>query len=267
MAQLFRKYAKLQIGNRQFTYPPVDIEFDQKISVQSIPMTEVKLYNPNEDTISMISKFNNYGYGPQITIDAGYEELHGVCANGYVAKYDVKKESVDKILTFHVADQTLTIGFQINKTYKNQSAETILKDMFSKVGIKNDIITLGKTKIYASFTAMEFNSSLINILKDTNSMYFCENGVMSIYPGIPVKTTQFVYLLSPDTGLVNIPEKSLVGGMSGIKFQTLFLYNLHAGSVFKMQSSHMKGTFKIWSGKKRFSSFQKSECEYEAITI
>ena len=273
MSELFRKVAKLTISNRQLESPPMDLEFDQKINVRTPPVTEVKLYNPNEDTIETVSKIN-LGVGPTVKIDAGFENEHGVCVNGYVSSFHVKKEAVDKILTFQVTDAGNNLSATMNKTYINQQADVILKDLITKAGIEVDAITLGIPKLYEYFTAMDFGSALRNICEETLSAYYYENGVMTIIPEDfqPANISQgfnFIYLLSANTGLVNVPEKALVAGMAGIQFQTLFLYNLHAGSIVKIESKYKfaNGRFAIQNGVKRFSSFGKSECEFKAIML
>ena len=111
MSKLFSKVCTLTMSGRQYTYPPFDIEFDQKIAAGVPAITEVKLYNPNEDTITAISKINNAGIGPAVVIDAGFEEIHGVCVNGYVTTFNVKKDHVDKVLNFQDRDELVLQRF------------------------------------------------------------------------------------------------------------------------------------------------------------
>jgi len=266
MSKLFSKVCTLTIGDRQLSYPPIDIEFDSKLAISQPPSTEVKLYNPNEDTISTVAKIVN-GYGPTVSIDAGFEEWHGECVNGYVTAYSVKKEHTDKILTFQVTDSGNKFEKIINKTYLNQNADVILKDMISAVGVKNDSITIGTNKFYKTFTAKMFSDALATILKDTASISYYQNGFMTIQPKTLTTKQKYGYSLSLNSGLINVPEKALINGVDGIKFQTLYLFNLYAGSIFKIDSRTAQGLYQIQTGTKKFSSFGKAECEFYAVPV
>lgn len=266
MSKLFNKVCTLTIGDRQYTCPPFDVEFDQKIG--GSPVTEVKLYNPNEDTITAVSKISSSGIGPLTIINAGYKELRGDCANGYITSFNVKKEQIDKVLTFHIMDAANKIEKIINKTYISQNAESVLKDLLSLAGVSYEKIQLGLNNVnYKTFTAKAFGDALKVILADTESKDYYNNGIMTIQPKSYTTKPNWGYVLSKTSGLINVPERSIVLGMSGIRFQTLFLYNLYQGSIFKMDSKNVQGTYQVIVGKKKFSSFQKTICDFEAIPV
>jgi hypothetical protein len=266
--KLFNKVCTLTIGNREYKYPPFDIEFDQKIGES--PVTEVRLYNPNEDTVTAVSKINAAGEGPKVAIDAGYSEIHGVCVNGYVTTFNIKKERMDKVLIFQVKDAANKLIRVINKTYNNQSAANVLKDLVSIAGVTCDTIQLGiDTVNYKSFTASTFDWALEIILKDTKSKAYYNNGFMSVLPASFKTKPKEGYILSKDSGLINVPERAIVGGIAGIRLQTLFLFNLNLGNIFKLDSKYtnINGTYQIAVGKKKFSSFQRSFCDFEAVPV
>lgn len=267
MSKLFAKVCKLQIGGREINYPPMDMELDIKIAMTAVTTAEVKLYNPNEDTISEIAKIKN-GVGSNVKIYAGYAEHHGVCVDGYITTFSVKKEHVDKIITFQVTDAGNQFDKTINKTYLNQSASSIVSDLISIVGANKDKIELGRTNVfYKSFTAKRYNDALASILADTESISYYQNGVLTIQPKTLTTKQKYGYLLSPSTGLINVPEKTIIETREGMKFQTLFIFNLYAGTIVRLDSKNVKGDYQIMTGKKKFSTFAKSECEWEAVQI
>jgi hypothetical protein len=265
MSQLYKRVATINIGGREFKCPPFDIEFEQKVVIGALTMTECRLYNPNNDTIKAAEgkKTGNYTDGPQVTIDAGYEDDHGTCVLGKSATYEVKRSKADTILSMKIYDETSRwANAVIATTYKNQSASSIIKAIASKVGIKTDAVSVGTDKTYTTFTAMYFRDALQKLCNDTGSELFFQNGVLTVQSKTAKGTARAV-LLNTGTGLIGVPEKS----QNGIKFQTLFLYKLMGGSIVKIESKNYNSAFKIITGKKTFSTFGKSECEFEAVPV
>ena len=265
MSQLYKRVATVNIGGREFKSPPFSIEFEQKVVIGALTMTELRLYNPNKDTIKSAEgkKIGNYTDGPQVTIDAGYEDDHGTCTLGKSASYEVKQNKADTILTMKIYDETSKwANSVIATTYKNQSASGLIRSMASMVGISTDSIKVGTDKTYPTFTAMYFRDALCKLCNDTGSEFFFQNGVLTVQSKTTPGTANAI-LLNSGTGLIGVPEKSQIG----IKFKTLFLYKLMGGSIVKIESKNYNSAFKIISGKKTFSTFGKSECEFEARPI
>lgn len=265
MPELFNRIATVTIGSRQFKCPPFSMEMNQKVIMGGLTMTECKLYNPNNDTIKSAegTKRGSYYDGPQVIIDAGFDEDHGTCVLGKCAHYEVKRNKADTILSMKIFDETTRwANAIIGMTFRMQSASSIIQSMAGKIGIKTDAISVGTEKTYQTFTAMYFRHALVKICGDTGSEFFFQNGVLTVQSKSRPGTAQ-VILLSSNTGLLDIPEKT----QFGIKFKTLFLYKLMGGSIVKIDSKNYKSTYKILQGKKVFSTFGQSECEFEAMTI
>lgn len=262
MSDLYKRIASVKIGNRVFTFPPFSVEFDQTIKIGVPTTTTLKLYNPAPDTIKACEAT---GAGlakkyPQVTIDAGYEEEHGTCVIGSVYKYEVKKQGADRVLECNISDQTMNWqNAIINKTWKKTSGSVILKDMLASLGITASV-SLGTDKTYVTFTATTFRSAVQKIITDTKSEYIFKNGTFEATPKTKKNTTN-VYLLTPETGLLDVPKKTTTGW----QFKTLFFYKLNGGDYVKLKTSTIDAILKIVSGKKSFSTFGDAVGEWEGV--
>jgi hypothetical protein len=265
MSRLFNKYCSITIGDspgRKFEYPPFDIEFEQKSAPGAPTTTTAKLYNPNDDTIAIgTPKLSGKAWTfPQIIIDAGFDEEHGTCIVGSIFAAETKRQRADRIFEMKISDATNKWrNAIINYTYKTATATIIINDMLSRVGMYSDKIQLGEEKTYKTFTASYLSSAIETICRDTKSEIYFKNGMILIQPKASPRTRNII-LLNENTGLLNRPEKT----STGIKFQTLFLYNLNIGDFAKIESKNINGVYSIFNGVKKFSTFQSSECEFEA---
>ncbi len=251
---------------RVFESPPFSIEFEQKIAGGVPNGITARLFNPNPDTISaaMPKKTGGVYQMPQVIIDAGYEDEHGVCVLGQIYAAEIKRKSADASLELKISDQTSKwSGAVINKTYQKMTATAIINAILGEVGITPGSIKLGKEKRYEKpFAVGSLSWALGQICRDTESDLYFSSGVVNIQPKTPAGTKTAAFL-SSGSGLVGRPEKTNIG----IKFQTLFLYKLNGGSLVKIESKNINGLYSIVSGTKKFSSFQGAECEFEAVAV
>jgi len=261
MAFLYNRTGSANIGNRLFTFPPFDFEFDQTLKIGKVSSTNLKLYNPSPDTIKVCEK---KGRGastqyPIAIIEAGYEQESGTCVIGEVFDYKVNRKNVDNILEIKISDQTLKWQSSlINKTYRKMTASNILTTILTQVGITANIV-LGIDKFYNTFTATTLKSSLKKIVSDTNSEFFFKNGTLKVQP--KTFASKRVLLLTPQTGLLETPQKT----QRGYKFKTLFFFQMNVGDYVKLTTNSIDAVLKITSGKKKFSTFGKAACEWEAV--
>jgi hypothetical protein len=269
MAELFNKVCTMTIGDspgRVFKSPPFSLGFEQKIAGGVANATTAQLYNPNPDTIAAATPKNVGGVMrmPQIIIDAGYEDEHGVCILGQIYATEVKRQGSNVILEMKISEQTAKwTGAIINKTYVKMTATAIIYAMLGEVGIAPGSVKVGKEKTYKTpFTAGTLSWALQQICRDTDSTLYFGAGVVTIQPKTPAGTKMAVFLNS-GSGLLNRPEKTSIG----VKFQTLFLYKLGGGSLVKIESKTINGLYSIVAGSKKFSTFQNSECDFEAVAV
>jgi hypothetical protein len=263
MPKLYKRVATVTIGGRQFESPPFHLEFSQKIMSGVTNITELKLFNPNQETQNVAAgkTVNLVYYGPQVSISAGYEEDSGMCCLGQASGFEIKREHSDVVLTMKISDATaIWRNTAINKSYRNQMASFIIRDMISISGLNAGSIVLGQDKLMQpAFVAKRLADALTNLCWFTKSDLIFYNGLISVTPKKPTATVD-TFLLSSSTGLVGIPEKTA----QGIKFQTLFIYKLGPNSTVQLDSTNIKGRYSIFTGKKNFSTARNVESEWEA---
>lgn len=261
---LYNRIANINIGGRVFTYPPFSVEFDQSFEIGRITTSTVKLYNPSPDTVkvSEAKKSGTTYTFPKITVNAGYVDSNGTCIVGEISKYKVTTSGPDRILELTVNDATETwANAIINKSWSNTKASVILKDILATVNVSSTAIELENDLTFKKLTVWTFRDGLQKITQATGSEYYFINGVLTIGKKTPKQKT--VFNLTPQSGLISRPEKI----QGGIKFKTLFFYQIGPGTVVKIVSAEYDKSFKVVRGKKRFSTFGDANCEFEAVEV
>ena len=261
MKSLFDRVCTVTVGAKQFASPPFAIEFEQSFSLGALSSGVVRLFNPAPDTIKIAEgvPFGNTKKFPSVTVDAGYSNFHGTTMVGDVFDFSVKQQGPDRVLEMKISDQTYKWSTAlINQTFAKQRASTIIQILLAKVGITG-AVTLAKEKFYESFTAVFFAQAIQQIVRDCGSIYYFRDGTFYIAPSTP--NTETATLLTASTGLLGKPEKT----QRGLKVRTLFLYNIGNGSWVQIKSADVNETGKVINGKKRFSSFGESVCEFEVV--
>ena len=262
---LFSRYAQINIGGHLFTSPPFSLEFGQDFKTGRLTQTKARLYNPSPDTIRTAEpkRVGSVRILTDVIIDAGYESDWGTAVMGKIHDYKVIKKSPDIILEMTIGDATSEwTNALITKTWRQTYALQILTEILADISIISTI-SLGVNKYYRTFTATTFRGAVQKIAIDTDSEYYFRNGVFNIQPKSPPRT-QTVLFLSPESGLLNKIEKIT----RGFKFNTLYFYKLMPGDIVQIQDKNTPvSTVRIVKGTKQFSSFGKSECEFEATEI
>ncbi len=261
MNSLYKRVCSVVVGSKQFSSPPFSIEFEQSFSLGALSSGVVRLYNPAPDTIKIAegTPIGNTKQFPQVIVDAGYENFHGTTMIGECYEFSVKQQGPDRILEMKISDQTFKWNTAlINRTFAKQRASSIIQLMLAQVGVTGSVV-LAEDKFYESFTAIYFAQAIQQIVRDCGSTYYFRDGVFMVSPLTP--TAERATLLSAQTGLLGKPEKT----QRGLKVRTLFLYNIGNGSWVQIKSSDVNETGKVLNGKKKFSTFGDSVCEFEVI--
>jgi len=262
---LFNRYAELNVGGRLFTAPPFSIEFEQTLKIGRLTQTKAKLYNPAPDTIKLAEPkiSGRTKTFTEVIINAGYDDDYGTAVLGLIHDYKVINKGPDVILQMTIGDATNKwINTLVSKSWKKTFASSILNEILSDVGITAEII-LGSDKQYRTFSARTLKGAINKISKDTDSQYYFKNGIFKIEPKTPATDRQVLFI-SPTSGLLNKLEKT----KGGWKFKTLFFYKLQMGDIIQIEDKNTPAsTVRLIKGKKKFSSFGKANCEFEAIQL
>ncbi|TGK18036.1 hypothetical protein EHO61_11295 [Leptospira fluminis] len=264
MTALYNRVATVSVADRSFSFPPFSIEFTQEIKFKGPQSATLKLYNPAPETVGVFDAKPKGGgkVFPTVTVSAGYKEDSGTVILGEAFAYTLTREAQDRILEIKISDAATRWGTaMINKSYKNSSAEAIVRDICKTLNLTPGEITLGVGKFYESIVLRGFRESIAKISRDTNSDFFFKNGLLTIIPSNPNVTS--IVSLDPASGLLERPEKTSYG----YKIKTLFLYNLILGSVVQIKSEEVNVRAKICKVNRTFSTFGDAYCEFEVEPI
>jgi len=204
MAKLWKQVRLITIGETLFDYEQLDIDFDVKCTDDNnSDIATIKLYNLSETTRQKL-KLNQ-----DVSIDAGYRELHGVIFNGIVESISTSRDENDFITTIEATPNnrayTNTI---INRQFKaGIKASEVIKQIEKMCNFTMDIKELGKDTVYPN--GKVFSGRLSNVIpilaKDTGTI--CRFTNTTIEFKLPNKAYSSVLHLGAEQGLIRIDKK------------------------------------------------------------
>ena len=159
MVKLWKQVRLITIGEIVFDYEQLDIDFEVKCTDDNnSDIATIKLYNLSETTRQKL-KLNQ-----DVSIDAGYRELHGVIFNGIVENITTSRDENDFITTIEATPNnrayTNTI---INRQFKaGIKASEVIKQIEKMCNFTMDIKELGKDTVYPN--GKVFSGRLSNVI-------------------------------------------------------------------------------------------------------
>lgn len=245
MSLLYDRKIELIIGDKKWNYPELQIEFNVPFDYENDPnISDINIYNLNNNSINSIKK------GQPCVLNAGYSGDIATILAGIIYQVNTTKDAVDIITTLKVVDvQNQYLNKNISKTYQGGvNAEFLLNDIFNQIGMKINLIRLNKNVIYQNgFTA---SGKIIDVIKrivrDCRSRLVIKNNVVSIVAGDVGFETG--YLLSPETGLLNIEPTENSRTNANYKVQSLLLNNLSSRSFLEIKSKYFNGIVMVTEG-------------------
>lgn len=204
MAKLWKQIRLITIGEIVFDYEELDIDFEVKCTDDNkSDIATIKLYNLSETTRQKL-KLNQ-----DVSIDAGYRELHGVIFNGIVESISTSRDENDFITTIEATPNnrayTNTI---INRQFKaGIKASEVIKQIEKMCNFTMDIKELGKDTVYPN--GKVFSGRLSNVIpilaRDTGTIARFTNTTIEFK--LPNKVYSSVLHLGGEQGLIRIDKK------------------------------------------------------------
>lgn len=204
MAKLWKQVRLITVGEILFDYEQLDIDFEVKCTDDNkSDIATIKLYNLSETTRQKL-KLNQ-----DVSIDAGYRELHEVIFNGIVESVTTSRDENDFITIIEATPNnrayTNTI---INRQFKaGIKASEVIKQIEKMCNFTMDIKELGKDIIYPN--GKVFSGRLSNVIpilaRDTGTI--CRFTNTTIEFKLPNKVYSSVIHLGAEQGLIRIDKK------------------------------------------------------------
>ena len=204
MMKLWKQVRLITIGDIVFDYDELDVEFEVKCTDDNkSDLATIKLYNLSETTKQKL-KLNQ-----DVSIDAGYRDIHGVIFNGIVESISISRDENDFITTIEATPNNRAYANTIiNRQFKaGIKASEVIKQIGTMCNFTMDIKELAKDTVYPN--GKVFSGRLSNVIpilaRDTGTI--CRFTNTTIEFKLPNKAYSSVLHLGGEQGLIRIDKK------------------------------------------------------------
>jgi len=231
-------------NSRILTYPEFTLEFEKTFDLNGEPdETVAKIFNPSPETSKAFVPRGRKNIN--MIINAGYSFDSGLVTLGEVVDLQTETVGNDRILTATIHDRNSRWQTTIvTKTFSGvQKASFIIRNIFDGFGIKATI-NLGNDK---TFEDKSISSPLRRFVEDmareTDSNFFMSDARMIFQPKA-TKGKKVVFVLSPETGLIDRPEVT----DKGLLLKSLFNYRFRGNDTIRLEFREIDRTAKVLRG-------------------
>ena len=204
MMKLWKQVRLITIGEIVFDYDELDVEFEVKCTDDNkSDLATIKLYNLSDTTLQKL-KLNQ-----DVSIDAGYKDIHGVIFNGIVESISTSRDENDFITTIEATPNNRAYANTIiNRQFKaGIKASEVIKQIGTMCNFTMDIKELAKDTVYQN--GKVFSGRLSNVIpilaRDTGTI--CRFTNTTIEFKLPNKAYSSVLHLGGEQGLIRIDKK------------------------------------------------------------
>lgn len=204
MMKLWKQVRLITIGEIVFDYDELDVEFEVKCTDDNkSDLATIKLYNLSDTTLQKL-KLNQ-----DVSIDAGYRDIHGVIFNGIVESISTSRDENDFITTIEATPNNRAYANTIiNRQFKaGIKASEVIKQIGTMCNFTMDIKELAKDTVYPN--GKVFSGRLSNVIpilaRDTGTI--CRFTNTTIEFKLPNKAYSSVLHLGGEQGLIRIDKK------------------------------------------------------------
>lgn len=204
MMKLWKQVRLITIGDIVFDYDELDVEFEVKCTDDNkSDLATIKLYNLSNTTLQKL-KLNQ-----DVSIDAGYRDVHGVIFNGIVESISTSRDENDFITTIEATPNNRAYANTIiNRQFKaGIKASEVIKQIETMCNFTMDIKELAKDTVYQN--GKVFSGRLSNVIpilaRDTGTI--CRFTNTTIEFKLPNKAYSSVLHLGGEQGLIRIDKK------------------------------------------------------------
>ena len=238
-----------QIGNiSSATETALHISFSiEKADVENPNDAIIQIWNLSDNNLKILESPNCI-----VELKAGYGDTMSVVLVGTVASAITTKDNADRLTEITVVDGLLelketVISISMNgKVNSKEIYEKVAKDMGVPIKFAKDV----KFKDFANgytFVGLAKNV-LYNLKKYNGHEWTMENQVLQVtLPGRTLEPQG--YLLSSDTGLINVPKRVSIGNgteeIYGWEVQYLLNGTIGINSAVQIKSSVVNGYFRV----------------------
>lgn len=236
--QYKREYSLTIIGSSSKIIQDLRISFEVTKSSFSYPnLAFIELYNPNEETVSLMTESEP----PLIILNAGYQGSLGLLFKGRVRNAFSNKSGTENILTCYAGDgEREWEQATYNKTVApNLKISDIILELFKSMTELGDV-TIGDTegldfpadKLRGQSLSGNSRDILDNLANDYNFEWSIQNGEIIYTPVDKPLSSLDSVLIKQSTGMIGSPTVTEIGA----EVTTLLNTELSPSRLFTIES-------------------------------
>lgn len=232
---------------------PLHISFAvQRADLSTQNTAKVSIWNLNATQIAELEKEDCI-----VTLKAGYGSTTALIFAGVVTYVCTSLDGANLCTELELVDNRIEIRDTfVSLSYADVvSTKTVLEDVAGQMGVTPTF------SYNAEFSEFQNGFSFIGAGKEaltkacdsSNLVWSIQNGVLQIKKPSDVMS-QEVYVISPDTGLVNIPKKVQIASedgtstlQTGVDVEYLMNAAINIDDYVNLESKHMEGYFRVYS--------------------
>lgn len=259
MTELYKRRYRLNVAGTEITNHNID--FNVLKSTDSTPnRLEATVFNLGPDTIGTLQRLPKHA---PVSLEAGYEDsISRIFRGDLRSVLTLKQSEVDVATTIEASDGSRVVRKKFNRSYgKGTRVEKVIEDLAESLDI--DIGNLrsairnanleNNTAVYQFGTVLSGDSydQLIVLLRACGFEVSIQDGALQVLRlKDPLSST--AVLLREDTGLL---QGASIDNKQILSCSTLMIPDLFPGRKVRVESSNLRGTFKVTKCEYRGSNY------------
>lgn len=247
---MFGREASVSSGGVRLTSPPQDIHFQVRFDTDPEPnLAVIDVFNLSSDTT------NRFRRGETVILGAGYRGDVGTIVAGVIdevrSAWNVARGSGnERVLRLEATDASERwMTTRVSRAYRpGIRASQILSDLLGTYGLEIGALQLPEDVSYINGRTLHttLRAALRQVVEDCGAKLHTSGGAVFILP--PEQGLGVAIVLSPDTGLVESPER--IDSDEGEFWRVVSLLNhrIRADSIVKVESRGLSGYFRVVKG-------------------
>ena len=232
---------------------PLHIAFSfQKTDKKAQNTGKISVWNLNDEHLAELNKDDCV-----VALKAGYGSAMPLIFTGLVTHVVTSPDGADRCTAMEVVDNRIEIrDTYVSLSYAGTvSTKTLIEDVGGQMGVA---VTFSYNAAFYDFpNGYSYVGPGINVLtkacESSNLVWSLQNGVLQIKRPNDVMSKE-VYVLSPDTGLLDIPKRVSESNENGTKdaqhgWDVEYLMNgaINVDDYVKLESKAVTGFFRVYS--------------------
>lgn len=205
---------------------------------------EITIYNVSQDTIKKIPAPDNASIKSEqilVTLEAGYQENHGIVFRGYLWWKTVGRESqTETYLTLVCssgsrASQFATVNASIPKGATQSDVFKVVAKSMQENGVTAKEPVLMATELPRGKVIYKMTKEAMQGLADTNAFdwYIGSDGFLAVPKDDSFDPASEAVVLNSDTGMIGRPQMTTLG----VNVECLLNPKLNVGVIVKIENS------------------------------